>query len=116
MSLEAGKLRSRVDIQQRVETQDPVTGAMVLTWEDEWTGIPAAIDDLSQRDMIAAQAMQSTVSSRITLRYFAGLTSQHRIIDHDGIIYTIEGPPIRDKDTRREFMTLSVSVGPSDGE
>lgn len=116
MSLEAGKLRDRVNIQRRDNVRDSVTGATSVVWINQWEKIPAKIEDLSQRDLIAAQAMQSQVSARITIRYLPGLTSQHRIVDLDGNIYTIEGPPIRDKDSRRETMTLSVSLGPSDGQ
>lgn len=116
MSLEAGKLRDRINIQRRINEQDPVTGETRVTWTNEWESVPARIEDISQRDQIAAQAVQSEVSSRIVLRYFAGVTSQHRIVDMDGQVYAIEGPPIRDKDTRREFMTLSVSLGASDGQ
>jgi SPP1 family predicted phage head-tail adaptor len=116
MSLEAGSLRDRVNIQKRINVRDPVTGETRVVWKNEWEKVPARIEDISQRDQIAAQAMQSSVSARIIIRYLPGLTSQHRIVDLDGNVYTIEGPPIRDKDSRRESMTLSVSLGPSDGQ
>lgn len=119
MSLEAGSLRDRVNIQKRVNDIDPVTGETRIIWQNE-TGrgerVPARIEDVSQRDQIAAQAMQSQVSARITLRYLPWLTSLHRIVDLDGHVYTIEGPPIRDKESRRESMVLSVSLGPSEGD
>lgn len=116
MSLDAGKLRDVLRIQQRGPVQDPETGAMVVMWSDQITNVPAYIEDLSQRDQIASQAMNSNVTARITIRYLPGLTSQHRLVDNEGTIYTLEGPPIRDKDTRREFMTLSVSVSIANGE
>jgi SPP1 family predicted phage head-tail adaptor len=115
MSLDAGRLRDRITIQGQVNTQDENTGATVVSWSPIWTNLPASIEDLNQRELIAAQSQQSEVTSRIVLRYFPGVTAQHRIVDHEGKAWSIEGPPIRDKDTRQEYMTLSVKAGANDG-
>lgn len=117
MSLSAGELRDRITVQRRVNAQDPVTGETRVTWIDQWTNIPANIDDMSARDRFASQAIQPEVTTRIVIRYLPGLTSEDRIVDAvGGDVYTIEGPPIRDKDSRREYMTLTVSLGVADGE
>lgn len=111
--LDAGRLRHRVTFQARANIQDPVTGETVIVWSDEWTNIAAAIEPLSARELIAAQAQHSEVSARITIRPLSGLTAQHRVV-HNGHIYNIEGV-IPDPDSGQEWVTLPVSKGASDG-
>lgn len=111
--LEAGRLRHRVTIQARSNVQDPVSGATVVVWTDVWVNIAAAIEPLSAREQIAAQAQQSEVSARITIRPLPGLTAQHRVV-HNGRIYNVEGV-IPDPDSGLEWLTLPVSEGVSDG-
>jgi SPP1 family predicted phage head-tail adaptor len=111
--LDAGRLRHRVTFQARANIQDPVTGETVIVWSDEWTNIAAAIEPLSARELIAAQAQHSEVSARITIRPLSGLTAQHRVV-HNGHIYNIEGV-IPDPDSGLEWLTLPVSKGANDG-
>lgn len=111
--LDAGLLRHRVTIQARQTTQDAVTGETLIVWTDAWLNIAAAIEPLSARELIAAQAQHSEVSARITLRPRPDLTAQHRIV-HNGRIYNIEGV-IPDPDSGLEWLTLPVSEGISDG-
>lgn len=111
--LDAGRLRHRVTFQSRANVQDPVTGETVIVWADAWTNIAAAVEPLSARELIAAQAQHSEVSARIIIRALAGLTAQHRAI-HNGRIYNIEGV-IPDPDSGLEWLTLPVSEGASDG-
>lgn len=114
--LEAGKLRHRVTVQARTNTQGSVTGATDVSWADvpQWVNIAAAIEPLSARDLIAAQAQQSPVTSRVTIRRLAGLTAQHRLM-HNGRVLSIEGV-LPDPDSGLEWMTLAVAEGLSDGE
>ena len=81
--LKAGNLRHSVTLQRKQQTQNPQTGAMVTTWVTEAT-VPAAVEPLSAREFIAAQAVQSDVSVRITMRYRPGITSAMRLL-HDGM-------------------------------
>lgn len=111
--LDAGRLRHRVNIQARQNIQDPVTGETVIVWADAWVNIAAAIEPLSARERIDAQAQRSEVSARITVRPLPGLSAQHRVI-HNGRIYNIEGV-IADPDSGQEWLTLPVSEGVSDG-
>lgn len=113
MSLPAGRLRHRVDIQGRQDVQDPVTGEMVPAWVSVWTAVPAAIEPLSAREFIAAQAVQSQVVARITLRYREGLDASMRIV-HKGAIYNIAGL-LPDKDSGLEYFTIPVSQGVNQG-
>lgn len=114
--MQAGKLRHRVTFQSPGMTQDPVTGEMVEGWQDVagMVKVPASVEPLSVKDFIAAQATQSQLSARIKIRYRAGVVPSMRII-HRGQVYNIEGPPLPDPDSGREYLTLAVSTGVNDG-
>lgn len=66
--MRAGDLRRRVSIQTRSTTQDAL-GQPMLVWADYMTGVPAAIEALSGRELLAAQAVSTEVSHQMTLRY-----------------------------------------------
>lgn len=110
--MKAGDLRHRVSIQQDQSTQDPVSGDMTQEWIEvgkAW----AAIEPLSAREFIAAQASQSKVTTRITIRYRAGIDHTMRLV-HNGRIYNIEGT-LADKDSGLEYLTLPCSEGVNEG-
>lgn len=109
--LKAGNLRHRIALQRKQQTQNPQTGAMVTTWVTEAT-VPAAVEPLSAREFIAAQAVQSDVSVRIRVRYRPGITAAMRLL-HDGKVYNITGV-LADKDSGREYLTLPCSELPHD--
>lgn len=116
MSLKAGDLQHRVTIQQVTRTQDGTTGEMTDTWADwpeEGAKHWARIEPLSAKDFIAAQAAQSEVTARITLRYRSGLSPTMRIV-HRSKTYKIAGI-LPDKESGLEYVTLPVSEGVSDG-
>lgn len=108
MTLAAGKLRHRVSIQRQVETQDPSTGAVSVTWQlyaERWAEYVAS----SVREFIAAAAVQSEVKGRFVLREDATITADMRVI-HRGKAYAILGA-MPDPDSGLEYMTLAVSEG-----
>lgn len=103
--LAAGRLRHRLRIEAPTRTQDTTTGKQTTTWQVVVDNVPCAIDPLSARDFIAAQAMQSKVSVRITMRYRAGMKTDMRLIGSDGKVYT----PVAflsDADSGREYLTV----------
>ena len=106
--MEAGKLRNRVTIQSPSYTQNPATGAMTPTWNDVVT-LWAQVEALSGRDYIAAQAHQSAISARVTIRFRNDITRNMRLL-FDGNIYTIEAI-LPDNKSGREYLTLMVSLG-----
>lgn len=113
MALKAGRLRHRVDIQARQDVQDPVTGEVVPIWTTIWPAVPAAIEPLSVREFIAAQAVQSDISARITIRYRDGLLPNMRVL-HNGKIYNPAGwlpDPVRGN----EYLTAPCSEGVNEG-
>lgn len=110
--MQAGKLRHRVTLQKPVKTQSPSTGAVINTWEDVAV-LWADVVDLSAREFIAAQAAQSEITTRITVRHRNDVTSKHRILFR-GRVYNIHGALADDK-SGLEYLTLPCSQGVNDG-
>lgn len=116
--MKAGRLRHRVDIEERTQVQDPNTGAPVEKWVSFASNVPAAIEPLSAREFVASQAVNSEVSARITLRWRPGLRDTMRIVHikrGERHVYDIEGR-LADKDSGLDYVTLAVSRGVSDGQ
>lgn len=116
----AGRLRHRVDIEEPVETQDSASGEIIVTgWLPVFTSVPCEIAPLSAREYIESQALQSEVSTRIVMRYRAGVTANMRCKhdDNHGTVtyYQLAGKPIRDPEQGLEWMTLPVTDGVYDG-
>lgn len=72
--MRAGDLRRRIQFQQRVVTLDSF-GQQIANWIDVLTNVPANIEPLSGRELIAAQAVNAEVSHRITVRYHPALAN-----------------------------------------
>lgn len=75
--------------------------------------VPADITAISGRELIAAQAVQSKISTRIKLRYLPGLKASMRIV-HRTDIYNVEGL-IPDPDSGNRFVTAMCSRGTNEG-
>lgn len=118
MTIASGLFRHQMALQDQVQSQDPVTLEVTVTWSTVAT-VWAAIEPLSAREFIQSAAMQSKVSARITIRYRAGVTAAMRLVHlvdgADGKVYNIEGV-LADKESGREYLTLPVSEGVNDGE
>lgn len=110
--MQAGKLRHRVTLQRPVKTQNPATGAIINGWADVAT-LWASVVDLSAREFVAAQAGQSEVTTRITIRWRDDVTSKHRIL-YLGRVYNVHGVLSDDK-SGREYLTPPCSQGVNDG-
>lgn len=111
MSLDAGKLRHRVVIEQRVEDQDSDTGDIEIVWAELAT-VWAAVEPMSARELLAADSVQSKLSTRIVIRNRA-VDYTMRIIFR-GQIYNIEGVS-PDKESGLEYLTLMCSQGVNAG-
>lgn len=113
MSIAAGRLRHRVELQAPVHTQNPTTGEVVTTWTkkaDVW----AAVEPLSAREFIQSATTQSQITTRITIRYRQEIDATWRIV-YRGKYYNIHGV-LADKDSGIEYITLPCSEGVSDGQ
>jgi SPP1 family predicted phage head-tail adaptor len=109
----SGGLRHRIDIQSRTDVQDETTGEVVPTWSMLYASVPAKIEPLSVREFMAAQAVQSGITARITIRYKAGLTANMRIL-HGATIYNPAGF-LPDLESGLEYLTIPCSAGVNEG-
>ncbi|WP_110685079.1 phage head closure protein [Salinicola aestuarinus] len=110
--MQAGKLRHRVQLQKKDQRQDPYSGEMLDDWQTTAT-VWASVEPLSVREFIAAGAERAAVTTRIVIRYRAGVTAQMRIVHRDRI-YNIQGVQ-PDPRSGREYLTLPCVEGVNDG-
>lgn len=93
-------------------------GAQVSFWMDAFplnTRMPCDVVDLSGRELIAAQAVQSKVTTRIKTRFRPGFKASMRARDgYTGQIWNIEAV-ILDPNSRRRWVTLGASTGVNEG-
>ena len=93
--MRAGQLTQRVSIERRLDTLDELNQPI-----GQWVSIVttfASVEPLSGREYFAAAAMQSEITTRVTLRYRPGVTSaDYRPgitsadrINHNGKVYGI---------------------------
>jgi SPP1 family predicted phage head-tail adaptor len=111
MKVLSARLRHRVDIEQYAETRDEF-GGVVQTWSAYASDVPAEIVPLSGREFVAAQAMQGSVTTRITVRYDPSINPKMRI-KHDGTIYNIRA--VLPDPSLRRWLTLMCDTGANDG-
>lgn len=110
-----GALRHWVMFQALAEPQlDSDDGLVTETWEDAYgVRFPVEIQPLSGRELVAAQAVQSKVSTRIRSRSITGLEAAMRVV-HGSTVYNIEAV-VPDPLSGREWVTLLCSSGVNDG-
>lgn len=113
MPIEAGKLRHRIQIQRQIQQRDPETGAVNIKWSNHAT-VWAAVEPVSVREFISAQAKQSEIVARVVIRARDDLVPQMRILFR-GKVYNPEGW-LPDPDSGLEYMTAPVSEGVNDGQ
>ena len=102
----------RITLQRKEQAQNPLTGALTTTWATVAT-VWAAVEPLSAREFIAAQAGQSEVSARVVIRHRDDVDATMRAL-HRGKVYNIHGE-LADPKSGLEYLTLPVSEGARDG-
>ena len=111
----AGMFRKSVKFQTRDVTVDSY-GQQVTSWSDAFSA-RAAIEPLSARELFAAQALQSEVSHRITVRYRAQLANP-TLVAAMRVLYGTRVFDIRGAiniDERRGVVELSATEGLNNG-
>lgn len=109
-----GAYNRRVRLRRR--TQTVVAGRSTTTYVEAFPGapgFPARIEPLSTREFLGSAQGQGRVSTRITLQ---GVRSEQveqtmQVVDDRGHAYSIEGPPLEDPRTGREYVTLMCMLG-----
>ena len=106
----AHRLRRRITIELKTAGAD-AWGQPVETWETV-SIVPAEVWPLSGREFVAAQAEQAGVTTRITIRYQAGIEPAMRVT-HDGKTYNIKA--VLPDPTLRRHITLMCESGVNNG-
>lgn len=114
MTLRSHELRHVGNIEQRSESQDPVTGEITTSWSVLHQNVRASINPLSVRDFISSGATQSDISVRLKIRYISGLDKTMRFVAtcdcHSGRIYSPEAW-LEDMETGQTYLTAPCSQG-----
>jgi SPP1 family predicted phage head-tail adaptor len=74
----AGRLRHRITLQRRVETQE-TTGEVTWDWSDV-AEVWASVEPIAGREYFAAAQVSSEVSTRIRMRYRPDLNEKLRVV------------------------------------
>jgi SPP1 family predicted phage head-tail adaptor len=115
--MRAGRLRHWLTFEKQ-ETELDSDGAQVTVWVDAFPfnpRLPCEVVDLSGRELIAAQAVQSLVTTRIRTRYRPGFEASMRARDgYSGRIWNIEAV-ILDPDSRNRWVTFNCTTGVNEG-
>ena len=104
--MRAGLLRKRVTIAQESRTPDG-RGGYALDWTTVAT-VWGDLRDLSSRERLAAQQLESDIAVAITIRHRTDITSAMRATV-DGVNYQIRG--VRDPDGRKSMLILDCERG-----
>lgn len=103
-------MRHRVAIQQRDATKDAF-GQPAQTWTTLFTTW-AMIEDISGKELIAAMAINSEVSTHIFIRWRAGITTANRVL-YQGTPYNIQA--VVDPTGRKRELHLVCSRNVNQG-
>ena len=76
--MEAGRLRHRVTIQSKTVVQDAY-GEETITW-GTFATVWANVEPLRGREFLEARQVMAEVSTRITMRYYAGVKPEMRAV------------------------------------
>jgi len=108
--LQPGKLRHRLTLEEPLQTQNATTGEITTSWL-EVAKVWAAIEPLSVREFTASASEVSKITTRITIRYRAGVTDEMRLYDASkDVYYDIHGV-LSDKNSGMEYLSLPCSTG-----
>ena len=78
MVMKIGKLQRRITIQEYVTARDSF-GAEVPTWVDVAT-VWASVTPVSGKEYFASAQVNAEATTKITMRYLAGITPKMRVV------------------------------------
>lgn len=107
--MQAGTLRHRVTFQLQSTIKDE-TGEQVDTWTSTVT-VWGSVEDLSANEVLTAGAASAQVTTLITTRHRAGITSGMRILT-GGRTLEITAPPIDKAGRHRQLEILCKEITP----
>lgn len=106
--MHSGAMRHSVTIEEQTKTQDS-TGSIVVSWS-EFAAVRAAIEPISGREFFSASQVQSSVTTRIRIRYLADVTPKMRVI-HGSDTYDIEAVLPDARSGRHQMDLMCVKRG-----
>ena len=106
--MKAGQLDQRVTVERLQGGVDELGQPLPDTWAPLFT-CWAAVEPLTGREYIAAQAAVSEVTAKIRMRFRPWMTAEDRVI-HDGTIYQIESV-IDVRSENRELVLMCKANG-----
>lgn len=101
----AGKLRHRIKIYEQMQSRSR-SGAVSIKWEHILT-IWGHFIPLSTKDVLTAKAAGSQTVARLKIRHRGDVHSGQRV-EHLGKVYEIDGEPLADNASGREYLTLML--------
>lgn len=103
--MQAGQLRHRISIQQKVagSPQQDATGEPDTVWTD-YLVVWASVDPVTGKEPFLAQQKMSVVSHKIRIRYRSGITADMRVV-HAGRYFDIIAP-LNWGERNRELLLL----------
>lgn len=107
MSIDAGKLDSRLEIQRDANLDDDTKvnemGERVEDWQAIYT-VWGSIEPISGRELWLAQQAKSEATHKITIRYRDDLKSSDRVVKGSRTFYLIEPPREIGRGEHLEFL------------
>jgi SPP1 family predicted phage head-tail adaptor len=96
-----GKLRKRVQLQHLVRNQDDF-GEAIPSYTPYAT-VWASVEPLQGRELEHAQQISAEITHRVTIRYIAAVTSEHRVVYGERIL---EIESVINPEERNEMLIL----------
>ena len=113
----AGEFRDQITIEMQDESGNDGAGNVQTAWVKRLGPVPGRIAPLRARELIHANGVSPLGVYEVTLRYdpaAMAATIRDRIVDQDGVTYSIAAPPIN-PDGRRRVVKLTAERGRGDG-
>ncbi|HMU15816.1 MAG TPA: phage head closure protein [Thauera aminoaromatica] len=113
-----GRLRHRIRLQRRVESQGP-TGEVTWSWTDV-AEVWASIEPIAGREYFAAAQVQSEVTTRIRLRHRPDLTAKLRVVfvsepGSPGLVHVYDVLSVINWQERDREVHLMCRLKPAEG-
>lgn len=100
--LKIGKLKHRVTLQEYTATRDSY-GAELEAWVDIAT-VWASVEPLTGREYFQTQQINAEISTKVTIRFKAGVTAKMRLIYNDRVFEIISVINTEEKDVQLVLM------------
>ena len=111
-AVQAGRLRYRVTLEQRLVSRDSA-GGVVDSWATFASNVPAALEALSGREFFSARQIESTIDTVISIRWRPGVLQTMRVL-HGSDVYDINAV-LPDAETGKKVLTLMCTKRNADG-